>query len=185
MNKYDQSILDIMHITKESSRSDFKGIMIHHSATADGVTNDWEGIKKYHTSWRYNNQIISEDDARFMRKEGLRVTPPWRDIGYHFGIEKVGDKYLYCIGRPLKLHGAHCAGHNDTIGICLVGNYDKQAPSPVQYWLLASLCRHLKKVHGFSPFNIYNHTEYAPWKTCPGKKFSLAKLIRIVETSKI
>jgi N-acetyl-anhydromuramyl-L-alanine amidase AmpD len=46
-------------------------------------------------------------------------TRGWRDIGYHYVIERGG---VVKPGRPLEETGAHCEGHNaSSIGICLVG----------------------------------------------------------------
>jgi len=45
----------------------------------------------------------------------------WRDIGYHFVIDRSGD---IVEGRPLEQAGAHVRGHNaKSIGICLVGGW--------------------------------------------------------------
>jgi hypothetical protein len=42
------------------------------------------------------------------------------DIGYHFILIRQG---LIETGRPLKVIGAHCKGHNTgSIGVCLVGD---------------------------------------------------------------
>ncbi len=38
---------------------------------------------------------------------------PWRDIGYHLGIERVGDKYEVLPGRPECERDAHCAAYNN------------------------------------------------------------------------
>jgi N-acetyl-anhydromuramyl-L-alanine amidase AmpD len=45
----------------------------------------------------------------------------WKDIGYHFVIDRDGDTVE---GRPLEQAGAHARGHNtNSIGICLVGGW--------------------------------------------------------------
>lgn len=45
----------------------------------------------------------------------------WRDIGYHFVIDRSGDTVE---GRPIEEIGAHVRGHNrNSIGICLVGGW--------------------------------------------------------------
>lgn len=43
----------------------------------------------------------------------------WRDIGYHFVIDRDGT---LATGRPVEEQGAHVANHNrHSIGICLIG----------------------------------------------------------------
>lgn len=45
----------------------------------------------------------------------------WKDIGYHFVIDRSGDVVK---GRDIERSGAHARGHNaNSIGICLVGGW--------------------------------------------------------------
>ena len=45
----------------------------------------------------------------------------WRDIGYHFIIDRDGDLVE---GRPIEQVGAHVKNHNKkSIGICLIGGW--------------------------------------------------------------
>ena len=61
------------------------------------------------------------------------------------------------------------------IGICVVVNYDLEAPKYGQYWMLACLCRDLMRDFGIPMTNIMPHKDFAP-KTCPGKMFSMDRL---------
>ena len=150
-------------------------IVLHHSATPDGQTNDWEAIRRYHTSWRYNSRIVSQAIAMELIGMGKKVEPPWVEIGYHYGIEMVGNTYLVLSGRLEHTQGAHCnqGGMNrHSLGICFVGNFDL-APPPEPQWkqgvfLVSNLCKKyiipVERIHG--------HREFAP-KTCPGNLFDL------------
>ena len=45
----------------------------------------------------------------------------WKDIGYHFVIDRSGDIVK---GRPIERAGAHVRNHNaKSIGICLIGGW--------------------------------------------------------------
>ena len=45
----------------------------------------------------------------------------WKDIGYHYLIDRNGT---VATGRPVEQVGAHVAGHNTgTIGVCLIGGH--------------------------------------------------------------
>ena len=44
-------------------------------------------------------------------------------IGYHFLILPDGTVER---GRPESMWGAHTRDHNDTLGICLVGDFDRR-----------------------------------------------------------
>jgi hypothetical protein len=83
-------------------------IVIHHSLSPDGVTRDWDAIRRYHVE-----------------------TNGWNDIGYHAGIERVSGVLTTQKGRDDLVIGAHCKeiGMNSiSIGICVVGNFDISPP---------------------------------------------------------
>ena len=128
-------------------------IIIHHSLTKDSETVSWQAIRKYHLSLG------------------------WNDIGYHYGIELVNDQYEILVGRMEGEIGAHTKYKNlDSIGICCVGNYDERPPNSNMLTALSKLCISLSLRYHISIENIKGHSEYAPWKTCPGKAFPLITL---------
>ena len=149
--------------------------MIHHSATVDGRTFDWQAIRRYQMSWRIDGVSVTkaEYDRRLAIKDGKRFEPPWEDAGYHFGDEKVNDRYEILVGRDLDREGAHCVGMNQkAIGICFVGNFDL-APPPADQWkagvrFVRSLCRNLL----IPMASVVAHRDYAQ-KSCPGKLFDM------------
>jgi len=134
-----------------------KRIILHHSLTADSGTVSWGAIRRYHIQ-----------------------TNGWQDIGYHFGIELVGDRYEVLVGRMMNKQGAHTAGQNhDSLGICFVGNFDDE-PAPDEQWRVGvKLVRGLCSVFGIPASEIHGHREFAP-KTCPGKLFDVARFVREV-----
>jgi len=150
-----------------------RGIIIHHSATVDGRTFSWQQIRKYHMSYRIDNRIVSKEEfyRRLEKKDGRKFEKPWRDIGYHAGIELIEDHYEVLIGRPLYMMGAHCKGYNDYIGFCFIGNWDIKEP---EYERLEYAITHfivpVIRMMGFSVGDIYYHRNFAK-KTCPGRLF--------------
>lgn len=135
-------------------------VMIHHSLTKDGAVVDWNAIRRYH-----------------IEVQG------WQDIGYHFGLEKVRDIYQVQVGRSLNLPGAHCKQNNMNslaIGVCVVGNYDLVSPCPDQLTFLARaiIVPYLRK-YDIPIKNVVTHHDYTPYKTCPGKLFSMDILRQI------
>lgn len=129
-------------------------IIVHHSLTKDGSTVSWGAIRRYHTEVR-----------------------GWKDIGYHFGIELVGRDFEIFVGRTLDEPGAHTKGHNhEGIGICVVGNFDLVPPHPAAWAKLVKLIKWLMQEYNIPPENVKGHREFAPYKTCPGKRFDLDRL---------
>lgn len=149
-------------------------IILHHSATEDGRTFSWPAMRTYHMSWRHDGRIVSPAELPILQAAGVRVEAPWRDIGYHYGIELVDKAVEIVVGRMQDESGAHCIGMNDkSLGVCFVGNFD-QAEPPREAWnaglrLVRSLC----KVFGIPRENVMGHRDFAE-KTCPGRKFDLA-----------
>ena len=122
-------------------------IIIHHSLTKDGRTVSWSAIRKYHMDKKY------------------------RDIGYHFGIEKVNDYYEILFGRMVGEEGAHCRqlGMNRrSIGICCVGNYDKYSVPQEQWDLALKLCSWLIDMYNIPFSHVLGHRDFATYKSCPG-----------------
>ncbi len=88
----------------------------------------------------------------------------------------MGDKLVLQTGRSLELDGAHTLGQNqDSIGICLIGNYNVSIPAQEQYDLLGNTCKVLMHVYNIPIANIYGHRSFSQ-KTCPGKNFDLQYL---------
>lgn len=141
-----------------------KFIIIHHSLTEDGATVSWNAIRDYHVN-----------------------VNGWKDIGYQYGIELIGDRYDILKGRMDNEDGAHCFGFNDnSIGICVVGNFDLAKPNDAQLALLKKLVNSLMEIYGIKTENVLGHFEtYALLdkpiaKSCPGTRFSMPTFRRML-----
>lgn len=132
---------------------DWKRILIHHSATHDGPGADYPGIRRYHVE--VNN---------------------WNDIGYHAVVEKVADRYIAIPGRPLTVQGAHCPGQNNVaLGMCLVGNFELEAPPDGQLDEAASILAGWCIRFGIDVTEIKTHREFRE-TACPGSLFPINDL---------
>ena len=132
-------------------------IVIHHSLTEDGSPKNWDAIRKFHIEER-----------------------GWNDIGYNLGMENVNGKITLLEGRPIGSEGAHARGFNkNSVGICIVGNYDMDPPSEDRLFCLGSVCRDLQREFGIRKENVIGHRDtfilrgVPVEKSCPGKQFDL------------
>lgn len=133
-------------------------IIIHHSLTKDSQTVSWGAIRKYHIE-----------------------TLGWGDIGYHVGVELVGNHYEVFLGRPWDKVGAHTRGQNkDSLGICFVGNYDLEEPSKEMLIEGGKLIHMWMKLFAISFKKICPHRHFATYKTCPGRQFDIDTLFATI-----
>jgi N-acetyl-anhydromuramyl-L-alanine amidase AmpD len=146
------------------------GIIIHHSASpasAEGQTVDVHLIDRWH------------ERRGFARTDEDRVY----HVGYHYVILPDGTIQR---GRPERMRGAHCEGHNDQLGVCLVGNFSSSAnpdgrqgpsrPTPAQLAALDHLLKRLIKRYGVTRADIHRHRDYAS-TACPGDRMPFAQVV--------
>ncbi len=103
-------------------------------------------------------------------------------IGYDFVIDNgtlgQGDGVIEMTPRWLRQEdGAHCkADHMNQrgIGICLVGNFDYEYPTPCQLKSLAYLIYILHHYYDIPPSHVMGHGQVPGARTdCPGKLFPM------------
>lgn len=139
-------------------------LIVHHSATPDDDKLSVQAIRRFHTS-----------------------PPPegrgWKNIAYHFLIDRLNDSYEIVVGRFPEDAGSHATGWNTiSIGICCVGNFDKQPMPKEQYDVLIGLLSSLMQTHGIKAENILGHREtYVAMgvpvqKSCPGNMVDMNEI---------
>ncbi|MBX3414569.1 MAG: N-acetylmuramoyl-L-alanine amidase [Pirellulales bacterium] len=141
---------------------------------------EWRYLVLHHTATeRGDVATIDAEHRRQIDRDGK----PWLGIGYHFVIGN---------GRPMpdglveptfrwreQLHGAHAgdAEHNDLgIGICLVGNFEETAPTPLQVKACRQLVSVLAEEYEIAPENVVGHSQLKA-TACPGRLFPLEQMI--------
>lgn len=139
----------------------WKYIVIHHSGVDEGTM---KGMDRYHREERH-------------MEHGL---------AYHFVIGNgngMGDGEIG-VGRRWReqLNGGHLASEQQntySLGICLVGNFDKSKPTAKQMQSLAALTRALLKRCQLSSSAVRTHQQINVVRTrCPGRNFSTTTLLR-------
>ena len=136
------------------SKGQWKYIVIHHSATRVGSA---KGMDRYHKEERN-------------MENGL---------AYHFVIGNgrgMPDGEIHVGSRWKKqLQGGHLSSlalNQVSIGICLVGDFEKSPPTPKQMEQLEALVHFLMDQTGLDESGVTTHTLIHPKHTaCPGKQF--------------
>src|SRR5262245_7647593 len=135
-------------------------IMLHHSLTRGGQTVSWGAIRRYHVETR-----------------------GWDAIGYHYGVELVGDHYEVLMGRSELDPAAACPQeemNTRALHVCCVGNFDEAPPPRAMLEALVGLVILPAMVeYGLPPERIIGHRDLASWKTCPGSQFDLEVVRRM------
>ena len=128
-------------------------VTVHHSAELAGVL-------------RRSSKNESSDAIRKIQKYH-QDTHGWGDIGYHYLIDPSGRIFE---GRSLRWQGAHAGANNNphNIGICLLGNFEREAPSNSAMRSLESLVAQLRARYGISSERVFGHGELKT-TACPGR----------------
>lgn len=132
------------HSTIKKSKRTINEIIVHCSATKEGLDYTVDDIRKWHKS------------------QG------WSDIGYHYVVYRDGSINP---GRDVDIAGAHCTNHNShSIGVCYVGGVAKNGKTAkdtrtdAQKTGLLNLLKELKALYPNA--KIYGHRDFAK-KDCP------------------
>lgn len=145
------------------SRGRWKYIVIHHSATPAATV---KGMDEYHRRQRHMENGLA---YHFVIGNG-------RGMGN--GEVAVGDRW------KRQIQGGHLkseADNNISIGICLVGNFDKTRPTASQLDSLEALLEALMRRCHLTKSSIRTHSQMHPRHTrCPGKNLNLKAILQRV-----
>lgn len=132
-------------------------IVIHHSASP--ATTTMEQVDQWH------------------KNQGFSM------IGYHFFIESTG---MIREGRAIWAVGAHAIGaNNDSVGICLAGNFEEAPPTHEQIKALAATIKDIRRLYGEIPYIGHFQVDPANHPTaCPGALFPWDDLAKEFEEVK-
>ncbi|MBN2455840.1 MAG: N-acetylmuramoyl-L-alanine amidase [Sedimentisphaerales bacterium] len=141
---------------------------------------NWTAIVIHHSATENGNAAIFGKWHREVRH--------WEGIGYDFVIgngNDSGDGEVEVTFRWLnQMTGAHCGrtpgnwANKEAVGICLVGDFNRNIPTRRQMQSLVRLVRFLQKRYRIPKSRIYGHktTPGASVTDCPGRNFPMARL---------
>jgi len=137
----------------------WKHLIVHHSATATGNAAKFDA---YHRRERHMENGLA---YHFLIGNGT-------DSGD--GLIEIGPRWTK------QLHGGHVASlayNKNSIGVCLVGNFEKTRPTPRQLAALIELLGHLKDELLDGKPRLFLHREVKGEHTlCPGRNFPAKRI---------
>jgi N-acetyl-anhydromuramyl-L-alanine amidase AmpD len=142
----------------------WKYIVLHHSASTTG---SYDRIDREH------RKILGYDGC-----------------GYHFVIGNgtgSEDGQIEVAQRWVnQKHGVHCRNAKNTdvdeygIGICFIGDMEKEAPTPRQIAAARALIAYLGPRYGIPRSHVETHAHLAATPTvCPGRHFPIEALVAV------
>lgn len=154
-----------------------KNIVIHHSVSPRDLP-----VEKSVKSFSRNHKERLDQPAT-----KLDLPEDMKHCAYHWVIGGNGDK-MQTRGIPEDLevgyHASSKAINNESLGICLTGNFDEQMPTEAQVNQLVSLLRWIKAQPWAEGAKIIGHRDVPNVsKTCPGRNLHaiLPKLADIID----
>lgn len=157
-----------------------------------GVRRAIDNAKVPRGRWKYiivHNSGTRQGNARIFDNYHRNVRKMRNGMAYHFVIgngTSSGDGEIEVGQRWIQqINGGHVASdflNNISIGICLVGDYNRDVPTRAQMESLDELLRYLRtrlgKIKGKSA-SVRTHREINPKPTdCPGNRFPYGWLRR-------
>ncbi|MGR3179472.1 MAG: peptidoglycan recognition protein family protein [Candidatus Anammoxibacter sp.] len=155
-NKKFKEMHELCSVDKEEI--DWKYIVLHHSATKEGNADEFDFYHKNKKKWKYGLAY------HFVIGNGSRSDD---------GEIEIGSRWTN------QIHGAHTGKmelNKVSIGICLVGNFEKQqiGPSEQQLESLLPLVKYLCEKYDIPVDKVLGHNQIMQNHTsCPGKHFPL------------
>ena len=139
-----------------------KQLIVHHSSSLRETTT-LEMINKWH------------------KDKGFPLSKLGYNIGYHYVIGKDWIKQT----RLAEEIGAHALGWNEnSIGICLTGNFETEYPNKYQLKELGKLLVGLMAEFGLKESDIKLHKELNQ-TACPGRNLPRETILGTLKTSQV
>jgi len=164
-------------------------LILHHSATRDDyVLSNFEAIKRYHMSYAIDGYTVSREEYFKQKKKDPNryYKPAWSDIGYHAVIEMEQGEVKIKKGRKFDVTGAHAyqkmpdvngnmvSINNQSLGVCIVGNYDKTLLEEKYLKEAVGYVSLLLVLYKIPIKNVLGHNEIpGVTKSCPGNLISM------------
>ncbi len=131
----------------------------------------------------YHHAAVFQPDidkaiSSFDRTHATRLHKNKNSLGYHIAYHWViwegGELVHTRADWEIWYINSNRNSNKESIGVCLVGNFDVRPPTEAQLKTLAGLMTDIKKI--YPKIKVNWHRDINPHKTCPGKLFPLDEL---------
>ena len=143
----------------------------------------WKYIVIHHSAGSYGNiPFLQKVHRQRQAKDPIDAIPYHYIIGNGngLGVGEIASDWRQTYG----VWGAHVSANNPDknfrgIGICLIGNYERNKIPAKQYQVLVSLTKQLMKTYRISVDNVMGHGHIkGEAAKCPGKHFPMKNFKR-------
>jgi hypothetical protein len=94
-----------------------------------------------------------------------RTDRGWADVAYHYFVGRTGTIFA---GRDVSVRGVHVAQYNSgCLGVCLLGNFEKETPDPQQLDALQMLVNY--SADRLQLTHLATHQDFNQGTLCPGQ----------------
>lgn len=184
-NRTDASAISLVAARRDADESAFADYAVRPAAILkpDAAPRGFKYIVLHQSNGEAGN--LAAIDADHRQRLG------WESCGFHFvigngrgahdGEIEVGQRWTK------QRQGAHVTGKSVAdfnlagIGICLIGDFDKDRPSPRQVEAARNLVAYLMRTYNIPPYRVLTHDEVngddSHGQKCPGALFQLDQVL--------
>lgn len=147
---------DLGQLVSDAPPRDWKFVIIHHTATSFGSVDSIDQVHRQELGWQGIGYHFLIGNGQGMEDGRIEATFRWREQldGAHAGIRQYNE-----LG----------------IGICLVGNFEEEEPTPAQMQAVCNLVASLKAEFGLGEDQILRHRDLKP-TACPGQNLPFEQI---------
>lgn len=152
----------------------WRAVVVHHSASRQATP---QGMHRYHLLQRgWENGL----GYHFVIGNGVNYPNGEVYVGHRWNGQQTGAHCKAGAGRYFGTWRPDNFFNERAVGICLIGNFEQEAPTRAQLDSLTRLLAFLCREAGINPDCIYGHGEVTHKTACPGRQLNMNAVRRAV-----
>ncbi len=158
------------------ARGRWRIIVVHHSAASNASP---QGMDSYHRQRGWSGGL----GYHFVIGNGVNYPDGQVFVGPRWKNQATGAHCKNTAGRYLGVYRDKNFFNDHGVGICLIGDFQTETPSPSQLRTLRDLITLLVVNGGIPPSQVYGHGEITNKTACPGRNMNMPALRRSIATA--